>query len=331
MKMTPKALYYLLVVAGVAFCWLKFSTIGQLVEGRLYHYQKYNREDEGYGYVARDVPPEEQVEGKYAFAASGRKTMSAAYVSGTNCDDLRGSFYTGPRGEGVTWGAAKGPSEKETRLKWAEQERTGKSGNTGKFYCITPVKNIGKYLAQGGQLSWDTGNTIILKDGPVLLFLGDTVMHNSKPDAHAVAGQNGLPENAVLFADKSAVLGKIEECDDKSGDYCIPISFYSYDAKIKEYTINAYYTSPPGGLYRIFCWDCDAFKNSGKTLTRRPAVELNIYGAYLLDGGLMVNDMVWKVVQHGVEGNKEQRVVQEPFEIGFLPKIRELIELSKRN
>jgi uncharacterized protein YheU (UPF0270 family) len=146
MKNFLKVACGVIFVTGLAFGWFKFSNVGQLLEKRALHYQKYAQEDEGYAYASRTVTDNEQVAGKYAFAAAGRKTMYLAYVAGDTCDNLTGSFYLRNRGEGLSYGGAEGPLEKQWRQERAAQERSGNSDATGKFYCITPVKNIKKYL-----------------------------------------------------------------------------------------------------------------------------------------------------------------------------------------
>lgn len=318
-----------IIVAGFAVGWLKLNNIGQLIETRAVHYQKFEREDEGYGYTSRIVTTDEQVAGKHAFAAAGRKAMYLAYVEGNSCKNLTGSFYLRNRGEGLTYGGAEGPLEKQWRREKAEQERTGKSDAAGKFYCIAPVKNIARYLEKGGQLSWDIGYTIVLKDGPVLLFIRNKSTLSSAPEILPVPGQNDLPKEAVRIGDMYAVAGKIDRCDDQSNDYCVPIDFYSYNYTTKKYFINVKYGGRPSGIYRIFCWDCEKFQNANKPLTSYHLVDLNIYRAFMLDGGLMVSDDAWKVTQRIAEEDKKQGIVQQPFEIGFLLKIRQLIQLSK--
>jgi hypothetical protein len=132
----------------------------------------------------------------------------------------------------------------------------------------------------------------------------------------------------VRLGEMDAVVGKIGECGDQSGDYCVPINFYTYNFTTKEYFINERYGTYTSGIYRIFCWDCEKFQNSMKPLTEYSPVYLNLYSAYMLDGGLMASDAAWKVTQRIAEQDKKQGIVQESFEIGFLPKIRALIQIS---
>lgn len=280
MEEKPKisvALHWILVVLFITLP-IGMTELGRAVVMRQFKYEEYPQ-----GHSVNRTAPGPLEKDEYYFGQATPKEFNAIYVKGDSCDNLKAKSYSAANSaEAFVYGAALGPKEKAAREQWHNER-----GNyEAPYSCLPPVKNIKSYLEKGIQ----THLGLYLNDGPIL-YVARTAVSYPPP---VIPERTGLPDTAEWVLGGYKDISKAAPCADNPAESCVNMDLYLYNHTLKKYQVSTFNSEK--GPFRILCWDCPKIKTATpKEILHSLKFHNSAYNAYMIDGGVMVQDNPYKV------------------------------------